>query len=220
MTHKKNLQHFELLDGLRGIAALAVVIIGSVLGIFAFLLDPYTIRTVQEVGNIAVLFVGSIFMIPMPWMEERAYNLFSFNAPAWSLFWEYVASICYGLFLYRLRKRSHLLLLLLAATGIVFVSLRAGNLLGGWSKDSFLDGGARVAYSFLAGLALYRFNWVIKNQLSFPALAGLLLLAFIMPLTKLNWLKESLVVLFYFPLLIALGAGSSASGFWKKFCLF
>jgi peptidoglycan/LPS O-acetylase OafA/YrhL len=98
--------------------------------------------------------------------------------------------------------------------------LRAGNLLGGWSKDSFLDGGARVAYSFLAGLALYRFNWVIKNHLSFPVLAGLLLLAFIMPWTKWNWLTESLVVLFYFPLLVALGAGSSASGFWKKFCRF
>jgi peptidoglycan/LPS O-acetylase OafA/YrhL len=137
--HKKNLQHFERLDGLRGIAALVVVvfhfmewvfpdfsknllahgflavdfffclsgfvigyaydhrikqlgfwkffklrlirlhplvIIGSLLGLFAFLLDPYTIRTIQEVGTVAVLFVGSIFMIPMPWMEERAYNLF------------------------------------------------------------------------------------------------------------------------------------------------
>ena len=38
-------------------------------------------------------------------------------------------------------------------------------------------------------------------------MAGLLLLAFLMPFSKWNWLSEPLVVLLYFPMLIALGAG-------------
>jgi peptidoglycan/LPS O-acetylase OafA/YrhL len=91
-------------------------------------------------------------------MEERFFNNFAFNAPAWSLFWEYVANIFYAFVLYKVGRRSLAALTILAAAGICIVSYRAGNLLGGWSKDNFLDGGARVAYSFLAGLFLYPFQ--------------------------------------------------------------
>jgi peptidoglycan/LPS O-acetylase OafA/YrhL len=153
-------------------------------------------------------------------MEERFFNLFAFNAPAWSLFWEYVASIFYAFVLYKVRPRALTLITIVAAVGIFMVSYRAGNLLGGWSKDNFLDGGARVAYSFSAGLFLYRSNWIIKNRLGFAGLAVLLFLAFIMPSSDWNWLTEALVVLFYFPLLVSLGAGSILSSQWEKVCQF
>jgi peptidoglycan/LPS O-acetylase OafA/YrhL len=112
------------------------------------------------------------------------------------------------------------LLTVVAAAGICMVSYRAGNLLGGWSKDNFLDGGARVAYSFLAGLFLYRSNWIIKNEIGFAGLAVLLFLAFIMPSSDWNWLTEAMIVLLYFPLLVSLGAGSSLSPQWKNICQF
>ena len=32
------------------------------------------------------------------------FNLFSFNASSWSLFWEYVANIVYALVLYKIRR--------------------------------------------------------------------------------------------------------------------
>src|SRR6478609_8545742 len=149
----KTKQHFEILDGLRGIAALAVVIfhfmewvfvdssknfighgflavdfffclsgfvmgyayderigkmgigeffklrlirlhplvvLGSVLGLLGFLLDPFALPSAYGAGKVALLFVCSLFLIPLPVMEERAFNLFAFNAPSWSLFWEYV----------------------------------------------------------------------------------------------------------------------------------
>lgn len=276
-------QHFEVLDGLRGIAALAVVIfhfmewvftdfsknfiahgflavdfffclsgfvigyayddrvqnmgigaffklrlirlhplvvLGSVLGLLAFLLDPFASHITYNWGKLLLLFAGSLFLIPLPLMEERAFNLFGFNAPSWSLFWEYVANIFYAFFLYKVGRRSLAALTILAAVGICIVSYRTGNLLGGWSKDNFLDGGARVAYSFLVGLFLWRSNWIIKNRLGFIALAILLFLAFIMPWSKWNWLTETLVVLFYFPLMVALGAGSNLSPQWKKVCRF
>ena len=41
-----------------------------------------------------------------------------------------------------------------------------------------------------------------------------------MPWSKWNWLTEALVVLFYFPLLVSLGAGSSLSPQWEKVCRF
>lgn len=197
-----------------------LVVLGSVLGLLGFLLDPFALPTAYSAGKIALLFVGSLFLIPLPVMDERAFNLFAFNAPAWSLFWEYVANISYAFVLYKAGRRSLAVLTILAAVCICIVSYQAGNLLGGWSKDNFMDGGARVAYSFLAGLFIYRSNWIIKNGIGFIGLAVLLFLAFIMPGSEWNWLTELLVVLFYFPLLVSLGAGSVLSPQWKKVCRF
>jgi peptidoglycan/LPS O-acetylase OafA/YrhL len=197
-----------------------LVVLGSVLGLLALLFDPFASPITYNAGRLTLLFVCSVFLVPFPVMEDRAFNLFGLNAPSWSLFWEYVANIFYAFILYKVTRRSLIILTILAAAGICMVSYRSGNLLGGWSKDNFLDGGARVAYSFLAGLLLYRSNWIIKNKLGFIGLAILLSFAFLMPVTKWNWLTEALVVLFYFPLLVSLGAGSNLSMQLKKVCQF
>lgn len=197
-----------------------LVVLGSVLGLLGFLLDPFVSFPAGDTGKIILLFIGSLFMIPLPLMEDRFFNNFSFNAPAWSLFWEYIANIFYAVVLYRVGRRSLVILTIIAGIGICLVSYSAGNLLGGWAGNNFFDGGARVAYSFLAGLLIYRCNLIIKNRLGFIGLAVLLLLAFIMPSSKWNWITEALVVLFYFPLLVSLGAGSALSTKWKSVCQF
>jgi peptidoglycan/LPS O-acetylase OafA/YrhL len=198
-----------------------LVVLGSLLGLLAFLLDPFVNHaSAYSMGQIILLFLSSIFLVPLPIMEERAFNVFSFNAPAWSLFWEYVANIFYAVMLYRIGRKSLVALMTLAAAILIFVSYDSGNLLGGWSRDTLWDGGARVSYSFLMGLLIFRSNWIIKNKLGFAGLAALLLLAFIMPWSKWNWLTELLVVLFYFPLIVSLGAGSRVFANTKKVCAF
>ena len=198
-----------------------LVILGSVLGLLAFLFDPFAAYTgVYGTGRLILVFVCSVLLIPFPVMEDRAFNLFSLNAPSWSLFWEYVANVVYALILYRLSRRYLVVLTMLAAVALCLVSYRAGNLLGGWAGENFWDGCARISYSFSAGLLIYRSNWIIKNKLGFIGLAILLSLAFVMPHVKWNWLAEALVVLFYFPLLVALGAGSILSPGLKKLCVF
>jgi peptidoglycan/LPS O-acetylase OafA/YrhL len=280
----KTKQHFEILDGLRGIAAISVVtfhfmeivysdysqdfighgflavdfffclsgfviayaydnrigkmgvmeffksrlirlhplvISGSVLGLLAFLFDPFGGHPeLYSAGRIALVFICSIFMIPFPVMDQRGFNLFSFNAPAWSLFWEYIANIVYAFILCRIERKYLLVLTLVAVLGICYVAGTDGNLMGGWSGPTFWAGGARIAYSFLAGMVIYRFNWIIKNKLGFLGLSVLLLFAFLMPFGKWNWLTESIVVLCYFPLLVALGAGSVLTPAFKKLCVF
>ena len=278
-------QHFEILDGLRGIAALAIVlfhfmeivyapsknfiahgflavdfffclsgfviayayhqdriekmgiaaffktrlirlhplvIFGSVLGLLAFLFDPFSSHPeTYETGKLILIFLASVFLIPFPAMPDRYFNLFGLNAPAWSLFWEYVANILYALFLYKLSRRSLFLVTILAGAGLCFVSYRAGgSLLGGWNGETFWDGFARISYSFLAGMLIYRSNWIIKSKLGFVGLSVLLLLAFLIPFTEWNWLTEPLIVLFYFPALIALGAGATLSQGFRKICVF
>ena len=283
-TILKTKQHFEILDGLRGIAALAVVtfhfmewayvdasknfighgflavdfffclsgfvigyayddriakigvlqffklriirlhplvVAGSVLGLLAFLFDPFGGHPeLYSTGKIILAFLCSVLLIPLPDIADRGFNLFSFNAPSWSLFWEYVANIFYGFVLYRIGRRYLLVLTILSAFVICFVAYRSGNLLGGWSGPTFWDGSVRISYSFLAGLLIYRSNWMIKNKLGFIGLAVLLFLAFLMPFSKWNWLSEPFIVLFYFPLLIALGAGATLAPGLKKVCKF
>ncbi len=198
-----------------------LVIFGAVLGLLGFLFDPFESPSLAyDAGKLALLFICSVLLVPLPIMEERFFNLFSFNAPAWSLFWEYVANIFYALILHRLPRRVLLVLGIVAAAGICWVSYGAGNLLGGWNGDSFWHGGTRVAYSFLAGMLIYRYGWIIRNKLGFIGLAVLLLLAFVMPFFSWNWLAETIVVLIYFPLLVSLGAGSILSARVTKICVF
>lgn len=280
----KTKQHFDILDGLRGVAALAVVtfhfmemaitdysknfighgflavdfffclsgfvigyayddriqtigikqffisrlirlqplvIFGSLLGLLAFLFDPFGGHPeLYSAGKVALIFITSILMIPYPVITERSFNFFGINAPAWSLFWEYVANIVYAFILSRLPRKWLLVLLILAAGAICFVAWHSGSLMGGWGKGNFWDGGARISYSFIAGLLIYRSKFIIKNKLGFLGVAILLALAFVMPFSKWNWITEPVVVLFYFPFLIALGAGATLSPAMKKICVF
>jgi peptidoglycan/LPS O-acetylase OafA/YrhL len=211
------LQFFKL----RIIRLHPLVVAGSILGLLAFLFDPFGGHPeLYSTGKIILTFVCSILLIPLPVIADRGFNLFSFNAPSWSLFWEYIANILYALVLYRIARNVLLLLTIISALAICFVAYRSGNLLGGWSGPTFWDGFARISFSFLAGLLIFRSNWIIKNKLSFMGLSILLFLAFIMPFSKWNWLSEPVVVLIYFPLLIALGAGATLTPGWKKVCVF
>ena len=198
-----------------------LVILGSVLGLIGFLVDPFGGHPeAYSPGRLALILVSSMLLIPFPAMQERYFNLFSFNAPAWSLFWEYVANIVYAFVLYRIGRRYLILVLIVAAASLGYVAYHANALLGGWDGNSFWDGGARVLYSFTVGLLIYRYNLIIKNKLGFIGLAILLLMALMMPHFKWNWLAELLVVLLYFPLLIALGAGATLGAGLKKLCVF
>ena len=198
-----------------------LVVLGSVLGLIAFMFDPFGGHPeLYSTGKIILTFCCSVLLIPLPIIEDRGFNLFSFNAPSWSLFWEYIANIVYAFVLYKLRRGYLLVLTIIGALTLCFVSYHSGNLLGGWSGPTFWDGGARIFYSFLAGLLIYRSNWIIKNKLGFFTLATLLLLAFVTPFSKWNWLTELAIVLIYFPFIIVLGAGATLTNGVKKICTF
>jgi peptidoglycan/LPS O-acetylase OafA/YrhL len=199
-----------------------LVIFGSVIGLLMFYFDPFGGHPeAYSAGRIILLFICSILMIPFGTMPDRYFNLFGLNAPAWSLFWEYVANIFYALVLSRLKRNYLIPLVIIAAALLCFVAYSSGNLMGGWATSNFWEGGARLFYSFTAGLIVYRFNLIIKNKLGFIGLAILLAAAMLMPFSN-DWNKitETLVVLLYFPLLIALGAGATLTNGFQKICNF
>jgi peptidoglycan/LPS O-acetylase OafA/YrhL len=198
-----------------------LVILGSVLGLLGFLIDPFNSYTgLYSAGKVFLIFLSSILLIPFPVMGERGFGLFSFNSPSWSLFFEYVANIFYVFILYRISRRYLVVLTVLSAAALCFVGYRTGTLIGGWGGDNIWDGFARISYSFLAGLLVYRFDWIIKTRLGFIGLSILLLFTFVMPYFKWNWLAELVVVLLYFPMIISLGAGAVLTDRLKKLCVF
>ncbi len=199
-----------------------LVILGSILGLLGFLFDPFGGNPeLYSAGKIALMFLCSILLIPFPAIEERGFALFGFNSPSWSLFYEYIANIIYAFVLCRVRKSVLVILAVISAGWLCFTAFKAGTLIGGWDGKSAWDGMARLSFSFLAGLLVYRFNLIIKTRLGFIGLSVLLICPFVMPYFTWNWLAESLVVLFYFPLIISLGAGANiARKGMHKACLF
>jgi peptidoglycan/LPS O-acetylase OafA/YrhL len=197
-----------------------LVVLGTVLGLIAFYANPFGVTAGYGAGRVALMFAASVLLIPYGVMPERGDNLFSLNAPAWSLFWEYIANLIFGLALYRIRRTLLIVLTLAAAVLLCWVAQRAGNLAGGWSARNFWDGGARVAYSFLAGLLVYRMGWRLRTRLGFGSLSVLLLLALVMPYARDGWVREAAVIIVYFPLLIAVGAGATLSPRAERLCRF
>jgi peptidoglycan/LPS O-acetylase OafA/YrhL len=198
-----------------------LVVLGSVLGLLAFLFDPFTpVPAGYGFWQITLLFTMSVLLAPWPSVAERYFNLFNLNAPAWSLFWEYVANLFYGWFLWKTDRRVLLIIAVIAAAGLGYIALTAGNLVGGWSGGTFWHGGARVAYSFTAGMIVYRFKWIIPNRLGFAGVTLLLLAGLTMPYFPNNNIVEWTIVVLYFPLLVALGAGARLHEKLRNICVF
>jgi len=198
-----------------------LVIVGSVLGILAFRFDPFSNLYATYADKSWLLFLTSCLMIPYPLVPERYFNLFHLNPPTWSLFWEYVANVVYALVLVRLRP-SVLAVCTLLAAGALCYEARAATFLGvGFGGDSFGGGAIRMSYSFLIGIVVYRTRWIIPSRLGFLTIGSLLAVAFLLPFSKeVNWLTDSVVVLLYFPFLVALGAGARLTLRMAKVCTF
>jgi peptidoglycan/LPS O-acetylase OafA/YrhL len=197
-----------------------MVVFGSVLGLIAFYANPFGITPGYGPGKMAVIFAASLLLIPYGAMPERSRNLFSLNAPAWSLFWEYVANLVFGVVLYRIRRNVLVVLTLLSAALLCWTAQRTGELSGGWSSTNFWDGGARVAFSFCAGLLVYRLNWRPRTRLGFAGMGLLLVLALVMPYARGAWVREAAVIILYFPLLVAMGAGAVVTPKMERLCRF
>ncbi|UPG94564.1 acyltransferase family protein [Luteibacter aegosomatissinici] len=198
-----------------------MVVFGSVLGLIALYADPFRATPLGlSPGQVSLIFLASVFLIPYPAMQERSFCLFSLNSPAWSLFWEYIANIVYALFLCRLGRRGVVVATVVAAAILCAVGYTQGNLWAGFNGETFWVGAARVNFSFLAGLLVYRSGFLIKTRLGFTAPAVLLALALMTPYATGGWIREATVIMLVFPALVMLGAGVTLNERSKRFCKF
>ncbi|MDE7387872.1 MAG: acyltransferase [Muribaculaceae bacterium] len=145
-----------------------MVVMGVTLGAIAYLIQGsvHWDGTPVAFHWVAVSLVMGLLLLPV-WPgfggEVRGNGeMFPLNGPSWSLFFEYIGSFLYGIWLHRLSRKA--LTAVVIISGIGLGACVAGNLSGsyhqgiGWSiaDYGFLGGFMRLSFSFSAGLLMSR----------------------------------------------------------------
>lgn len=145
-----------------------MVILSVVLGAVAWLIQG-CVRwdgTPVPLHLLLVALLLGLFLIPvLPGMGADVRGngeMFPLNGPSWSLFFEYIGSILYAVWLHRLSTRALRGVTAVSALGLAFFAL--GNFSGaynvglGWSAGGWgwLGGLFRLGFSFSVGLLLCR----------------------------------------------------------------
>ena len=177
-------------------------------------------------------------MIPLPnTMDIRGWGETNpLNGPAWSLQWEYIANILYALVIRRLSKAALAVCVVVFAVLTVILCLdidvtgflvernyASYTVVGGWSTtpDQLQVGLTRLLYPFFCGLLISRMGKLIKVKAGFWWCSLMIVVLFCMPWMGLgtegderwtNGLYEAICILVCFPLIVAMGAGSSVTG--------
>lgn len=200
-----------------------MVIIGALIGAACFYFgqgDLFTLVSQTSVWSlILITLLGCLLLPTPPSMDIRLWSeMFPTNGPAWSLFYEYIANILYGLFV---RKFSKLLLtILVVISGLALLRLAvfsaSGSVIGGHILDgeNLAIGMTRLMYPFFCGVLLFRLARRINLRAGF-GLCSLLLVALLAcprlggEALWVNGLYEAMCILFAFPIIVLIGAGSS-----------
>lgn len=199
-----------------------LVVLGSIIGLLAFIFDPFSsLFETYGWGKTFLMFLSSCFLIPFPVVHERYFNLFHLNPPTWSLFWEYIANILYAFILCKVNKRILWVLVVIGAIALFYEAHKSGYLGVGWGGDNAVGGAIRMFYSFLIGILIYRSKWILKSRLGFVSISILLAIAFLVPYSNhTNQIVDPLIVILYFPFLVSLGAGARLNPLVEKVCKF
>ena len=215
-----------------------MVLFGTVFGFCMYFFTQGDIFPM--IGNVPgwkvfAAFAMACLMIPCGLgMDVRGWGeLNPFNGPNWSLTWEYVGNILYALIFRRLPNL--LLAILVAAAGFctldLCLNLNVFGLLtdsrdaqiytpiGGWmlTSEQVYIGLVRLFYPFLSGLLLSRIGKKISVKGGFWWCALVLAAVLAIPCVGgeeniLNGVYNAACILFVFPLIVLVGAGSTVRG--------
>jgi peptidoglycan/LPS O-acetylase OafA/YrhL len=203
-----------------------LVVMGMIVGAALFYFGGSAIfPLIHEipVWKLLVYMVLGIFLIPMPpSMDIRGWEeMYTLDAPSWSLFYEYIANILYALFIRKFSKKALAVLVFLAACALIHLTLTtSGDVIGGWSFDArhLRFGFTRLIYPFFAGLLLCRIGKLIQVKQAFLWCSLLIITVLSIPRIGgsehvfLNGLYESFCIIIVFPLIVLLGAGGKIEG--------
>jgi peptidoglycan/LPS O-acetylase OafA/YrhL len=179
-----------------------------------------------------VMLIG-FTLIPVPSsLDIRGWSeMHPLNGPAWSLFYEYVANILYGVFVRRFSNTALAILVFIAGGALLHMAVSGtnGDLIGGWSLEpaQLRIGITRLCYPFFAGLLLSRIIKIRNIKNAFLWCSLFIVAALCVPRiggpehTWMNGLYDSLCVIALFPLIVYTGACGSLNGsFAKRSCKF
>lgn len=144
-----------------------------------------------------------------PWLSGNSGQIFTLNAPAWSLFFELLINFAYA-FAARFLTMGRLAAFVVMS-GFCYVAcvLYCGNGDEGVAPSGFFGGIIRVSFSFSLGVCLYRlYDRKLFDRLPTVSglfLAPLLILCFLPSNRMLGGWYDPLCVFFIFPAIVVAG---------------
>lgn len=199
-----------------------MVIMAMVIGAICFYFgaSPILFPQLSQVPFWKVLltmFVG-FTLLPLPTsMDIRGWGeMHPLNGPAWTLFFEYVGNILYGVFIRRISNTFLSLLVFLSACALIHLAITSpnGDVFGGWSIEpaQFRIGITRLLFPFLAGVLLSRLKKPSRIKNAFALSVLMIIVVLSLPRVGgtenlwLNGLYESFSIVILFPLIVYIGA--------------
>ena len=215
-----------------------MLIMGTVVGLLLYYFgqcEQFGLEGYAPGWKIMVAFVLALFMIPCgSGLDVRGWGEMNpLNGPQWSLTFEYVANILYALVFRHLGKIALGVLTAAAAFCTLDLCLNWNvfglltpardshmyTVIGGWSitAEQMYIGTTRLLYPFLCGLLLSRIGKFINVKGGFWWCSLLLVIVFSLPCiggegSILNGIYVAACILFVFPLIVLMGAGSQIKG--------
>lgn len=204
-----------------------MVVMGMIIGAICFYFGDSAafpqIHTVPVWKMLGIMLIGfTLIPIPTSWDIRGWQEMHPLDGPGWSLFFEYVVNILYGLGLRKLSKTALTILVIIAGGVLIHytVTCPRGDVVGGWSvnAEQLRIGFTRVMYPFFGGLLLSRITRPTQIKNAFFWCSLLVIVFLFMPRIGgahhlwLNGLYESLTIIFIFPLIVYLGAGGTVTG--------
>ncbi|HZE84919.1 MAG TPA: acyltransferase [Puia sp.] len=204
-----------------------MVVMGMVIGAICFYFQDSAIwpaiHTVPVWKMLLIMLIGFTLIPVLPSMDIRGWQeMHPLDGPGWSLFFEYLANILYGLFVRRFSRTALSILVILSGAALVHYTVTGGtgDVIGGWSLDALQlrIGFTRMMYPFFAGLLLSRTVKLTRISNAFLWCSLLLVVVFSIPRIGgaehlwMNGLYESLIIILVFPLIVYLGASGEVTG--------
>jgi len=204
-----------------------MVIMGTVIGaaLFYFQTCPiFSLVSTTPVHKMLLVMLVGFTLIPiLPSMDIRGWQeMHPLDGPAWSLFFEYIANILYGVGFRKLSNKALGVFVALSAALLVHLTVWGprGDVIGGWAVDKtqLHIGFARMLYPFFAGILLMRLGKRIHVPNAFAICSVLIVAIFWVPRLGgpqhlwVNGLYESFCIIVLFPIVVAMGAGDRVTG--------
>lgn len=200
-----------------------MVVVGVLLGVISFIVQGCEKwdGSGVSIGAVALSLLLGLFMLPalpgtVPEVRGNG-EMFPLNGPSWSLFFEYIGSVFYALFLHRMGNRALGLFTAAAGIGLAVIAVCNGSgtyhLGVGWTAADygFWMGLVRMTFSFSIGLLMSRNFKPLKIRGAFWLCSLLIVAILAVPyigseVNVANGIYDAVCTLFVFPLIVYMGA--------------
>lgn len=174
------------------------------------------------IGQVGVFVLFGLLFLPAPPIYDfGGGQLYPFNGPAWSLFFELLVNLTYGLIARVLNRWVLGLILVVGAAAVVFTVTRHPSVGGpGWLWSHFDAGISRVIFDFFAGVALFRMRGAMRLPGVPAILPVLMFIAVIAVPVPAEWRAayDAGVTIAVMPLLVWLASQANVEGWIARGC--